>query len=166
MKRIFAVVAFAALTAAGLSEAQIVPAQPPAGGEPVAQPGEGGIAPAPQPHALPGPETQNDKEFAALLIGTWRLELPAPPDWRAFVETAYNADGTFFSRQTSTSPIGTSEATASGTWKVKALDRSNFTLSLTFTNPPHMVSGSDTLTYVDQNTLYVSKAQRNATRVQ
>ncbi|MFT3810027.1 MAG: hypothetical protein QM698_08925 [Micropepsaceae bacterium] len=167
MKRFVASAALAALIGSGLATAQIVPAQPPEGGQPpAAQPGEGGITPAPAPQPLPGPESQNDKEFAALLTGTWRLELPAPPDWRALVETTYNADGTFFSRQTSVSPMGKSEATASGTWVVKAIDRSSFVLSLTFTYPPNMVSASDTLTYIDQNTLYASKAQRNATRVQ
>lgn len=164
MKRFIATAACAALIATGLAGAQIVPApQPEGGGAPAA---DGGITPAPNPQTLPDAETQSDKEFRELLVGTWMLELPAPPDWRAWVEGTYNADGTFFLRQTSVSPIGKSETTASGTWKVKAIDRSNFTLTLTYTTPANVVGGSDTLTYIDRNTLYNSRAQRNATRVQ
>lgn len=164
MKRIVASAALAALIGAGAAQAQIVPApQPEGGGAPA---NDGGITPAPNPQELPGAETQTDKEFRELMVGTWMLELPAPPDWRAWVEGTYNADGTFFLRQTSVSPMGQSETTAAGTWKVKAIDRSNFTLTLTFTMPANAVGGSDTLTYIDRNTLYNSRAQRNATRVQ
>lgn len=161
MKRIIVAAALATLIGAGMASAQIAPVPPadPGAGE------GGGITPAPNPNTLPNAETQNDKEFRELMTGTWMLELPAPPDWRAYVEGAYNADGTFFLRQTSISPLGTSETTSAGTWKVKAIDRSNFTLTLTYTSPTNGITASDTLSYIDRNTLYSSRSQRNATRI-
>ena len=35
------------------------------------------------------------KAFKALLAGTWRLDLQAPPGWSAWTEVTYYPDGTF-----------------------------------------------------------------------
>lgn len=156
------------LVGAGAAAAQIVPGTPGGGGAapPPAQPGGGGIIPGAPPGPAAGAETELDKQFKALLIGSWHLNLQAPPGWQAWVDAAYSTDGTFFARQISVSPNGQSETTLSGTYVVKAIDRSNFTLTLTYTTPPGAPQSSDVLTYTDQNTLYSTKARDNATRIQ
>ena len=159
----------AALIGAGAAAAQIVPAPPPGGGTlPPAEPAQnGGIVPAKPPG--PAPESENDKAFKALLVGTWRLDLQAPPGWSAWTEVTYYPDGTFSGAQVSISPnpapYNRSEVRLAGTYTVKTVDRSNFTLTLTFSTPAGQPPGSDTLTYIDQNTLYSARGGRNATRV-
>jgi len=164
------VLAAALVALAGSSTAQIVPVTPGGGGAPPApvEPGGGGIVPGKAPG--PGPESENDKAFKELLTGTWRLDLQAPPGWTAWLEFTYNADGSFSGSQISISgnppPNNRSETKYFGTYTVKALDRSNFTLALTYTSPATATASSDILTYIDQNTLYNPRAGRNVTRVQ
>lgn len=164
------VLAAALAALAGAATGQIVPVTPGGAGAPPApvEPGDsGGIVPGRPPGA--GTESENDKAFKALLVGSWRLELPVPQGWTAWVETTYNVDGTFSGSQVSISPnpapYNRSEFKFFGTYTVKALDRSNFTLSAIYTSPTNIPPGSDTLTYIDQNTLYNVKAGKNATRI-
>jgi hypothetical protein len=164
------VLAAALAALAGAATAQIVPVTPGGGGTPpAADPAGGGIIPGRPPGPAPGSETENDKAFKALLVGSWRLDLVAPQGWTAWVESTYNADGTFSGSQVSISPnpapYNRSEVKFFGTYTVKALDRSNFTLSATYTTPANIPPGSETLTYIDQNTLYNVKAGKNATRI-
>lgn len=162
--------ALGVLVGAGVAVAQIVPAPPPTGGGtlPPAPPADGGgIVPGKPPG--PAAESENDTAFRTLLTGTWRIDIQAPPGWAAWSEITYNSDGTFSGSQVSTSPnpapYNRSETRVAGTYAVKAVDRSNFTLTLTFTLPAGQPVASDTLTYIDQNTLYSTRGARNATRV-
>jgi hypothetical protein len=152
----------------GAATAQIVPATPQVEPQPPApQPGGGGIIPG-KPPADSTAETELDREFKAFFIGKWAVTLPStqvPPGWTVTTEYSYAADGTFFGRQVSISQIGRSETTGSGTWTLKAMDRSNFQLSLVFTTPPGTAPSSDTLTMTDQNTVYSARLKTSVTRV-
>lgn len=158
----------AALMGVGAATAQIVPAPPGGGNLPPADPAQdGGIVPAKPPG--PAPESENDQAFKALLTGTWRLDIQAPSGWSAWSEVTYYPDGTFSGVQVSISPnpapYNRSETRLAGTYAVKAIDRSNFTLTFTFSQPAGQPVTSDTLTYIDQNTLYSAGGGRNATRM-
>lgn len=153
--------AAAAVLFCAAATAQIVPG----GGDPAPAPAPagGGIKPG-VPADGGKAETQLDKEFQAFLVGRWKVPLKAPSGWTSVSDVTYVADGTFSGSVINTSPYGTASTPVRGTWKVIAVDPSNFNLTLSY-KTPITPDASDLLTYIDQDTLYSSALKENVKRV-
>lgn len=147
---------------AASAAAQIVPGAEPAPGPAAPALGGGIKSGIPQDGGVQ-PESQLDTEFKAFLVGRWRAPLPAPQGWTSFSDVTYAPDGTFTGSVINASPYGTSQTPVRGTWTLMAIDQSNFNLTLSFKTPVSP-DGSDTLTMIDQNTLYSAGLKENVTR--
>ncbi len=164
MRNRFLIGTAAAVLFSAVATAQIVPGGGGGGPVPAPPPTGGGIKPG-VPVDGGKVETDLDKEFKAFLVGRWRVPLQAPSGWTSISDVTYSPDGTFSGAVVNTSPYGTASTPVRGTWKLIAVDQSNFNLTLSYKTPINP-DASDLLTMIDQNTLYSAALKETVTRVQ
>ena len=131
------------------------------------------IIPAPQPQpapaapaAPPGPpvtaQQKLDTAYRALMVGHWTLSF-VQMNMQYTNDIVYRDDGTFAGAQT-VRQYGEMQYPLKGTWSVQGIDDKSFTLQL-FLSSGDGGSGAETLTVIDQNTLFAASVQANAYRL-
>lgn len=132
---------------------QIVP-----GGRPQPAPG----VPAPPPGPPSTVQKDLDTKFRALMVGRWTISF-VQMNMQYTNDIVYRGDGTFSGTQT-VRQYGEMQYPLQGTWSVQGIDDKTFTLQL-FVSSGSGGSGTDSLTVIDQNTLYAASVQQNAYRL-
>lgn len=159
----------AMLGLAGSAAAQLVPvtpgAPPAGGGLPpggIAPPAGGGIVPGTPGGGAGSQQQALDKAFKDYFVGHWTVTFTNPMQWRVTSDVYYRADGSLAGVQTTVGQM-TQQTPLKGTWSLIALDQSNFALTLNIVG--NTGPSTDTITMIDQNTVFSQTLQTNVTRV-